>query len=48
MGQRCVGAVDRLIHLFKCSCEPPESFFGVGRLHPRSAIEYEMRMMPFV
>ena len=23
-------------------------FFGVGRLHPRSAIEYEMRMMPFV
>ena len=23
-------------------------FFGVGRLHPRSAIEYEMRIMPFV
>ena len=23
-------------------------FWGVGRLHPRSAIEYEMRMVPFV
>ncbi len=48
MGQRCGGAVDRLIHLFKCSCEPPESFWEVGKLHPSSAIECEIRMMPLV
>ena len=31
------------------SCESPESFWGwVDCMHPRSAIEYEIRMMPLV
>ena len=30
IGQRCGGAVDRVIYLFKCSCEPPESSWVWG------------------
>ena len=44
----CAGCCRQTDPLVKVQLRAARIFFGVGRLHPRSAIEYEMRMMPFV
>ena len=47
MGQRCVGAVVTE-SLVQVQLQAARIFLWVGRLNPRSVIEYEMRMMLLV
>ena len=48
-GQRCGDAACRQTDpLVQVQLRGARIFLGVGRLHPRSAIEYEMRMMPLI